>query len=879
MKSSRLPILFTAWALTMLSAHGQSVPPPADATGTTGKEAPLNLPVFEVRSEKDEGYLSTQTTSGFRTVEMLREVPATISVMNRQLMDDLNVTTVDELSQYAVTGHISDDTQGTNAIYIFRGLNTDARLLNGVKSYGFSDTYAMERVEALRGSSAFIYGEAAPGGAMNQMAKAAHPTNFSRLNLLTGSYDLHRVELDLNRRINDKMAVRLNLAYQDANGFVNHTKRKFWGAQLAFTYRPFKDTELLLSLERNSTRATRADGILADAFSNTERTGTTAAYTATTGGRTFIPALGQVFNMSAAPAQRRSTGTNTAVFDRNILPREANYWGPNSFHNMDAINVNVRISQRVGQNLTLQGSWTHYDLERDTLTNAGSSANAIYIDRNPTLPGGVPNPYFNEYYTEYYASRREFFQVTADSRITAIYRLKLPFTEQKIMATALHQYDIPGRREYQAAEFYDPASPQFIGTLSNAETLAAYRANLAVLNSNRFYRRFYLKDGDGSQFTHNTVIPGQTRMMYDIPFQGQNGVLSHRKFQTPALSAGLSGAYFNGRLRTLVGARRDWFYQTTYRKLYNPLTDQEFLHPDPASVKAIGDVSMNSKNYGVVYHIHKFVAATANYGQSQNVSSGTGSTLIPGVGRGRARGETFDYSLRWALLGGKLESNWTYFTTRSLNGGGNPSVPNPVKLELAAFFDINQGGNDKQGTESNGYEIETVANITSTWRLMWNFSTTELSTINRYPQLHGFQAEAKAKGLPTPETDAFLPTVPEGTPVPGYTKYTSNLVTSYRFVEGRLKGVTVGGGFQYRDKTYRGNFDFNRDGVAEMAYTPAYVLANFTAGYRTRLFSRPTTFNLNVNNVFDKTYFRSRSIGAGSWGEPRNFRFAIRTEL
>ena len=134
MKSTLLRLALVALSTPVIS-HAQAAPT-APATAVEKEQgAALTLPSFEVRSDKDEGYLSTQTTSGSRTVEMLRDVPATISVMNRQLMEDLNITTVDELSEYAVTGHISDDTQGTNAIYIFRGMNTDARLLNGVKSY------------------------------------------------------------------------------------------------------------------------------------------------------------------------------------------------------------------------------------------------------------------------------------------------------------------------------------------------------------------------------------------------------------------------------------------------------------------------------------------------------------------------------------------------------------------------------------------------------------------------------------------------------------------------------------------------------------------------------------------------------------------------
>src|SRR5690606_7041287 len=120
----------------------------------------------------------------------------------------------------------------------------------------------------------------------------------------------------------------------------------------------------------------------------------------------------------------------------------------------------------------------------------------------------------------------------------------------------------------------------------------------------------------------------------------------------------------------------------------------------------------------------------------------------------------------------------------------------------------------------NGFEFETIANVTRNWRLIWNFASNDLETSNRYPALKSFQARARDQNVPTPETDAFLLTVPDGTPLPGFTKQTSNLVTNYRFDQGWLKGVTIGGGFQYRNKTYRANFDFNRDGEAEEVWSP-----------------------------------------------------------
>ena len=121
--------------------------------------------------------------------------------------------------------------------------------------------------------------------------------------------------------------------------------------------------------------------------------------------------------------------------------------------------------------------------------------------------------------------------------------------------------------------------------------------------------------------------------------------------------------------------------------------------------------------------------------------------------------------------------------------------------------------------------------------------------------------------------------MPEGTPVTGYTKVRSNLVTNYRFDRGPLKGVAVGGGAQYRKPTYLGNFDLNRDGVAEMLWTPSYTLVNFSVGYRTQIWKRKTDFGLVVSNILGKRYYRALALGSGAWGEPRDLRLSVRIDL
>src|SRR5688500_8839246 len=184
------------------------------------------LSIFQVSADKDEAYRSTQTISGSRTLSYLRDTPNSISVLNRELLDDLIATKVADAMYFSVTGEIDTNKENANEGFVFRGILANLRLRNGVTWYGgATDSYNIERVELLRGPHAFLYGEGTAGGLINQLTKQAGQRDFQRANLIVGSNDLYRAELDVNRRLGKTMALRTALVYSTERSFQNHARR------------------------------------------------------------------------------------------------------------------------------------------------------------------------------------------------------------------------------------------------------------------------------------------------------------------------------------------------------------------------------------------------------------------------------------------------------------------------------------------------------------------------------------------------------------------------------------------------------------------------------------------------------------------------------
>ena len=58
-----------------------------------------DLPDFEVTTDKDRSYYSAHTLSATRTNALIKETPATITVINKELIEDLNIGSIGDIDK------------------------------------------------------------------------------------------------------------------------------------------------------------------------------------------------------------------------------------------------------------------------------------------------------------------------------------------------------------------------------------------------------------------------------------------------------------------------------------------------------------------------------------------------------------------------------------------------------------------------------------------------------------------------------------------------------------------------------------------------------------------------------------------------------------
>ena len=84
----------------------------------------------------------------------------------------------------------------------------------------------------------------------------------------------HRAELDVNRRLGSKLAVRVALVAQHENAFQHYAGRDFYGVYSTLNYCPLKNTNINFEFEYRLLDGVMTMNTLTEAFSTTDRTPT-----------------------------------------------------------------------------------------------------------------------------------------------------------------------------------------------------------------------------------------------------------------------------------------------------------------------------------------------------------------------------------------------------------------------------------------------------------------------------------------------------------------------------------------------------------------------------------------------------------------------------
>jgi iron complex outermembrane receptor protein len=215
-------------------------PAQQQVTVTAGERVSIDFRLTESSAELQEVVVNGSTTNKFNrrtSVDVAKmplsnlENPQVYATVGKELLTEQLVFSVDDASRnvpglqkmWEPTGRSGDG----GSFYASRGFVVSSQLRNGVAGGVTStiDAINLEKLEAIKGPSATLYGSALTsyGGLLNRVTKKPYETFGGEVAVSGGSYGFHRVSADVNTPLNKvkTLAFRLNTAYNYEDSWQN----------------------------------------------------------------------------------------------------------------------------------------------------------------------------------------------------------------------------------------------------------------------------------------------------------------------------------------------------------------------------------------------------------------------------------------------------------------------------------------------------------------------------------------------------------------------------------------------------------------------------------------------------------------------------------
>src|SRR6056300_1783529 len=197
----------------------------------------LGLSEIDVTAPKGI-YQSEFSSTATKTNISIMDVPQTINVINQKQLQDQQAPDLGKAITY-VPGVDLDQGEGNRDAFIIRGNKTTADIfMDGIKDDAeyYRDLYNIERIDVLMGANGILFGKGGSGGIVNRVSKQAQFENFNNYSLQFGSFDSKRATLDINKKLSDRLAVRINIMADKSDSFVSGVSGEKQGINPVFTY-------------------------------------------------------------------------------------------------------------------------------------------------------------------------------------------------------------------------------------------------------------------------------------------------------------------------------------------------------------------------------------------------------------------------------------------------------------------------------------------------------------------------------------------------------------------------------------------------------------------------------------------------------------------
>jgi catecholate siderophore receptor len=206
---------------------------------------------------------SFTVSSATKSLAALRDVPQSVTVVSREVIQKQSMQSIADVLRY-VPGVTAIQGENNRDQVVIRGNSSSADFfVDGVRDdvQYYRDLYNLDRLEALKGPNAMIFGRGGGGGVINRVTKQAGFASLGEVTFQGGSFGDKRVLGDFDRALNNKFAFRINGVYENSGSFREHVDLKRYGINPTLTIVAGKQTQVRIAYEHFRDNRTADRGI------------------------------------------------------------------------------------------------------------------------------------------------------------------------------------------------------------------------------------------------------------------------------------------------------------------------------------------------------------------------------------------------------------------------------------------------------------------------------------------------------------------------------------------------------------------------------------------------------------------------------------------
>ncbi|MEW5676121.1 TonB-dependent receptor [Flavobacterium enshiense] len=196
------------------------------------------------------GSVVKKTMANGKSGVKVMDLPQSVQIINSKILEQQQTIRLSDVIKNVNGVYVGSARGGAQESFWSRGYDMTANNMfkNGFRYNGGSmpEVASLEQVEALKGSSALLFGNVAPGGIINMVTKTPSFNKGGSISFQTGSYNYYKPIVDFYGPLSKTIAYRFVGSYENAESFRDVVNRERFYVNPSLLFKASKKTTILL---------------------------------------------------------------------------------------------------------------------------------------------------------------------------------------------------------------------------------------------------------------------------------------------------------------------------------------------------------------------------------------------------------------------------------------------------------------------------------------------------------------------------------------------------------------------------------------------------------------------------------------------------------